>query len=346
MPWWIDHVLADSRFHDYFGERLARSYVGTEDGPFVLFRRRRFVTWLSQQVAANRPYDQMVRELISGEGLWTDHPATNFVSVTVQQDNKNQPDPIRLAGRVTRAFLGLRLDCAQCHNHPFAQWKQSDFQGLAAFFGQTHVGFTGIRDGDGEFEAEDKYEKRKKVIEPRVPFAPELLPAGGSRRERLAQWVTDPKNPFFARATVNRVWALLCGKPLVDPVDNLDPAAPGPPALEVLAEDFAANGFDLRRLIRVIASSQVFQIDSACDREVSDVDEKTWAVFPLTRLRRSRWREACCNRHRLRPLMPKRTFSFDSYGRTNSASLSSATATPAKTSSMAAAEPFHSGSCS
>ena len=176
MPWWIDHVLADSRFHDYFGERLARSYVGTEDGPFVLFRRRRFVTWLSQQVAANRPYDQMVRELISGEGLWTDHPATNFVSVTVQQDNKNQPDPIRLAGRVTRAFLGLRLDCAQCHNHPFAQWKQSDFQGLAAFFGQTHVGFTGIRDGNGEFEAEDKYEKRKKVIEPRVPFAPSCCP--------------------------------------------------------------------------------------------------------------------------------------------------------------------------
>ena len=77
----------------------------------------------------------------------------------------------------------------------------------------------------------------------------------------------------------------MCGKPLVDPVDNLDPAAPGPPALQVVAEDFAANGFDLRRLIRVIASSQVFQIDSACDRDVSDVDEKTWAVFPLTRLR-------------------------------------------------------------
>ncbi len=285
MPWWIDHVLADSRFHDYLGERLARSYVGTEDGPFVLFRRRRFVTWLSQQVAANRPYDQMVRELIAGEGLWTDHPATNFVSVTVQQDNKNQPDPIRLAGRVTRAFLGLRLDCAQCHNHPFAQWQQSDFQGLAAFFGQTQVGFTGIRDGDGQFEAEDKYEKRKKVIEPRVPFAPELLPDTGSRRERLARWITDPKNPYFARATVNRVWALMCGKPLVEPVDNLDPAAPSPPTLQILAEDFASHQFDLRRLIRVIASSQVFQLDSASDHDVNEADEKTWAVFPLTRLR-------------------------------------------------------------
>lgn len=285
MPWWIDHVLADSRFHDYFGERLARSFVGTEDGPFIFFRRRRFVTWISQQVAANRPYDQMVNELIAGEGLWTDHPATNFVSVTVQQDNKNQPDPIRLAGRVTRAFLGLRLDCAQCHNHPFAEWKQSDFNGLAAFFGQTHVGFKGIQNGDGEFEADDKQSKTKKVIEPRVPFAPELLPEKGSRRDRLAAWVTHPKNPYFARATVNRVWALMCGRPLVDPVDNLDPSTPAPPALQILADDFSSHGLDLQRLIRVIAFTQVFRLDSASERDAGEAEEKMWAIFPLTRLR-------------------------------------------------------------
>jgi hypothetical protein len=285
MTWWIDHILADARYHDYFAERLARSYVGTEDGPFVLYRRRRFVTWVSQQVAANRPYDEIVRELIAGEGLWTDHPATNFVSVTAQQDNKNQPDPIRLAGRVTRAFLGLRLDCAQCHNHPFAEWKQSDFLSLAAFFGQTHVGFTGIQDSDGEFEAEDKYEKRKKVVDPRVPFAPELLPESGNRRERLAGWVTNPQNQYFARATVNRIWALVCGRPLVEPVDNLDPTTPTPPALQIFADDFAAHGFDLRRLIRAIALSQVFRLDSASKYEAGEAEEKAWAVFPLTRLR-------------------------------------------------------------
>jgi hypothetical protein len=284
MPWWIDHILTDTRFADYFGERLARSYVGTEDGPFIFYRRRRFVTWLSQQVAANRPYDHLVRELIAGEGLWTDHPATNFVSVTVQNDNKNQPDPVRLAGRVTRAFLGIRLDCAQCHNHPFAEWKQTDFQGLAAFFGQTQVGFTGIRDRGGEYEVENK-DKSKRVVEPHVPFSAELLPGHGSRREQLAAWVTHPKNEYFARAAVNRIWALMTGRPLVEPVDNLEPGTPMPPALQILADDFAAHGYDLRRLIRIVASTEVFRLDSSAAHDAGESEERAWAVFPLTRLR-------------------------------------------------------------
>ncbi|HKB04937.1 MAG TPA: DUF1549 domain-containing protein [Gemmataceae bacterium] len=285
VPWYLDRILADSRFADYFGERLARAYVGTEDGPFIFYRRRRFVTWLSEQVAVNRPYDQIVRELIAGDGLWTDHPATNFVSVTVQNDKQNQPDPVRLAGRVTRAFLGMRLDCAQCHNHPFTEWKQADFQGLAAFFGQTHVGFRGIQDGNGEFKAEDRYSKAEKVIDPMVPFLRELLPDRGERRDRLAAWVTHPKNPYFARAAVNRVWALMTGRPLVEPVDNLEPGAQFPPALQILADDFAAHGFDLRRLIRLIASTAVSRLDSAAEHEIGESEERAWAVFPLTRLR-------------------------------------------------------------
>ncbi len=277
LPWWLDHVLQDRRFADYFAERFARAFVGTEEGPFIFYRRRRFVTALADQFAQNRPYDAIVRELIASEGLWTDRPATNFISVTAQADN--QPDPVRLAGRVTRAFLGLRLDCAQCHNHPFADWKQSDFQGLAAFFGQTHLGFTGIHDGSGEFEAEDRKTHQTTTVAPRVPFAPELLPEKGSRRWRLACWITDPKNPYFARAAVNRVWALLLGRPLVEPVDNLSPDAPPPPALQRLADDFAAHGFDLRRLIRVIASTRVFGLDS------TGGEDRAWSSFPLTRLR-------------------------------------------------------------
>ena len=285
LAWWVDHVLEDRRTHDYLGERLARAYVGTEDGPFILYRRRRFVSWLADQVAANRPYDDLVRELIAGDGLWTDKPATNFVSVTAQQDLKNQPDPVRLAGRVTRAFLGLRLDCAQCHHHPFAAWKQEDYQGFTAFFGQTEIGFTGVREGQGEYEVEDRKTQAKKVVEPRVPFLPELLPVDGPRRQRLAAWVTHRDNPYFARATVNRVWALMLGRPLVEPVDNLDPEVPVPPALQLLADDFAAHGFDLRRLIRLIAATEVFRLDSATEHEAGEAEEKAWAVFPLTRLR-------------------------------------------------------------
>ncbi len=285
MSWWIERILHDRRFTDNFAERFARAFVGTEDGPFVFYRRRRFVAWLAEQFAANRAYDAMVRDLIASEGLWTDKPAVNFLSVTVQADNKNQPDPVRLAGRTARAFLGLRLDCAQCHNHPYAEWKQSDFQGLAAFFGQTHLGFTGIYDGAGEYQVKERGSDEMREVAPRVPFAAELLPEDGSRRRRLAAWITDAKNPYFARAVVNRVWAILFGRPLVEPVDNLETEGPIPPILDLLADDFIAHGFDVRHLVRVIACTEVFRLDSAADHAVGETEEKAWAVFPLSRLR-------------------------------------------------------------
>jgi hypothetical protein len=284
LPWWLDHILQDRRFADNFAERFARAYVGTENGPFFLYRRRRFVSWLEEQFARNRPYDELVRDLIAAEGLWTDKPATNFTNVTLQPDKQNQPDPVRLAGRVTRAFLGLRLDCAQCHDHPYAEWKQADFEGMSAFFGQAHLGFTGIRDGGGEYEVEHPKTKKKKTVAPHVPVRADLIPEEGSRRWKLACWVTSAKNPYFARATVNRVWALMLGKPLVEPVDNLEADA-APPALQILADDLVAHGFDLRRLIRVIAATEVFRKDSAAQHEVTPAEEKAWAVFPMTRLR-------------------------------------------------------------
>lgn len=286
--WFVDHIVEDQRFHDYLAERLARSFVGTEDGPFLLYRRRKFVTWLSSQIATNRPYDHLVRELIAGDGVWTDHPGANFITVTAQQDKKNQPDPIRLAGRTTRAFLGLRLDCAQCHDHPFAPWKQGDFEGLAAFFGQTEIGFRGVADNDHEFQVEDKKKEMHRVVSPRVPYAHMSLPREGERRDQLAAWVTAKENTFFSRAIVNRLWAIMTGRPLVDPVDNLETDGQVPSAvaaLKVLADDFVEHGHDLRRTIRIIARTQVFRIDSAAVTDTGETGEKLWAVFPLSRLR-------------------------------------------------------------
>lgn len=284
VAWWVAGLLEDRRYADYLAERLARAYVGTEEGPFIVYRRRRFASWLSDEVARNRPYDEVVRELIADEGLWTDKPATNFLTVTFEPEKKTL-NPERLAGRVTRAFLGIRLDCAQCHNHPFQPWKQSDFQGLAAFFGQVHQDFTGIKDAGGEYEAENRKTGVRATVAPHVPFLPELLPADGSRRQQLAAWVTHPHNPWFARSTANRVWALLFGRPLVEPVDDLASAGEIPPALEALAEDFVAHKYDLHRLIQVIAATEAFQRDSAASHEITDAHEKVWAAFPLTRLR-------------------------------------------------------------
>jgi hypothetical protein len=285
LQWWLSGVFQDRRYADYFAERLARTYVGTEDGPFIIYRRRRFVTWLSDELMRNHSYGQIVREIIATEGLWTDKPATNFITVTIEPDNKKGPNPERLAGRVTRAFLGIRLDCAQCHNHPFQKWTQHDFQGLAAFFGQVQQGFTGIYDGDGEYEAENRKTGARAKVEPGVPFLQELLPTTGTRREQLARWVTDPRNVYFSRATVNRVWALMFGRPLVEPVDDLTSTGDVPAALQLLADDFTAHHYDLQRLIRLIAASEAFQRDSAADHEITDVHEHAWAAFPLSRLR-------------------------------------------------------------
>jgi hypothetical protein len=312
LQWWLAGTFEDRRCADYLAERLARAYVGTENGPFIVYRRRRFVTWLSDQLLHNRPYDQIVQELIADRGLWTDRPATNFISVTIEPDNQKGPNPARLAGRTARAFLGVRLDCAQCHNHPFqGAWTQQKFQGLAAFFGQVRNGFTGIYDGDGDYE----YEKRikpapgdmagmmsmmprieKVKVEPSVPFLPELLPSEGTRRERLAAWITHPANPYFARAAVNRFWALLFNRPLLEPIDDLpliEEKKPGESeektledVLQLLADDFAAHGYDLQRLIKVMVATEAFHRDSkSLDHELTEEHDKYLAVFPLTRLR-------------------------------------------------------------
>ena len=171
---WLDDLLRDRRSADYLAERFARAFVGTEDGPFLKFRRRRFVSWLSDAILANRPYDAIVRDLIADDGLWTDHPATNFLTVTIDEKTE-RPTPDRLSARVSRAFLGVRLDCAQCHDHPFQPWKQEQFRGLAAFFGGTHS------------------------QPPRHPRQRERLPAPGPQGEGAAD-VVEPRVPFLARA--------------------------------------------------------------------------------------------------------------------------------------------------
>jgi hypothetical protein len=287
---WANHLLRDRRFADYFADRLARAYVGTEDGPLLLYRKRRYTSWLSDQFHRNRPYGEVVREMIAARGLNTDTPAVNFVAAAYD-DEKEKPDAEKLAIRVSRAFLGLRIDCAQCHDfrdpadYDRVVWKQAEFQSLASFFGQTRHIVTSVSDGEGEYHFEDRVNGGTHEIAPAVPFAPELLPADGTRRERLGAWVTDPRNKHFARATVNRVWAMMLGRPLLKRIESPTPDETGPAALDVLADDFAAHGHDLHRLILLISATEVFRLDSAAAFDVTDAHEAAWAVFPLSRLR-------------------------------------------------------------
>ncbi len=298
LEWHLSGLLEDQRYADYLAERLARAYVGTENGPFLAYRRRRFLIWLAERLRLNTPYDEIVRPLICDDGLWTDSPAVNFVTVTLDQNNDNQPDPIRLAGRTTRAFLGLRIDCLQCHDNNLEgknilgteeaprEGLQTDFHRLAAFYGETQSSLFGVRDNNKEaYTTTFLGEIEETVVPPIPPFQPELLPDGGTRRQQLAHWVTHPENRPFARAIVNRIWALMLGRPLVEPVDDMPLFGQFPPGLETLAADFVAHGFDLQRLIRIIAATDVFQRDSRAEFAVTQQHEDAWAVFPLTRLR-------------------------------------------------------------
>jgi hypothetical protein len=286
---WLDHLFADRRYADYLAERFARAFVGVETGPFLVYRRRRLVTWLGDEIAANRPYDELVRKLISAEGLWTSHPETNFITVSVMEGGGG-PDETKLAARTARAFLGVSLDCMQCHDDKFSdRWKQRDFHQLAAYFARADTSITGVREKRSkEYETRYLGEKAERQVAPQVPFSPELFAEGGSRREQLARWVTHPGNTAFARVTVNRTWAILFGRPLSEPVDDIPLEGPYPAGLDELATGFIASGYDMQRLIRVIAGSDPFRRESRSadpDKPVTPEQESTWAAFPLTPLR-------------------------------------------------------------
>ena len=290
-------LLADRRSADGVARRLAVPLVGNENGQFIVFRRDRFVAWLADQVHANRPWDDIVRAMVAARGLWTDTPAVNFVT---QAAADGVIDVDKLAGRVSRVFLGARIDCAQCHDHPFATWKQAEFEGLAACFAQASLSPAGVVDDVRRVHRIDSTSVAAvatpmagggRNVPPRVPFGAEWYASGGTHRENFAAWIVHPGNRRFDRAIANRAWGILFGKAWIEPVDDLpDPPgeASGDDLLDLLARDFVEHGRDLRRLFTLIASTTAFRqasthplLDSAadCDR-VAEV----WAAFPLTRL--------------------------------------------------------------
>lgn len=293
---WVDRLLADGRFADYWSERLARAYVGSEQGDIVLFRRRRFRLWLADALAQNMPYDALVRHLLADEGVWTGQPAVNFITATIAPAGGNEPDPVRLAGRTARAFLGMRIDCLQCHDDKLGTIElgtpdqpqsgtQAHFHELAAFFAGAQISLVGVRDGQRPYLVKYQGDAQERSVAPRVPFGKEFFEGHGTRRAQLAHWVTHPQNRPFARATVNRVWALMFGRPLVEPVDDIPLFGPWPPGLEFLADDFVQSGYDLARLIRLIAASEPMLRDSRADFTLTPEHEAAWAAFPLSRLR-------------------------------------------------------------
>ena len=262
----IDSLLADERYGQYLAD-IWQGYLMSPLADDQTKRADRLRQWLAGQFNTKR-WDQMVTELITATGKIEDNPAVSYL--IEGRLPRAVPD---LTDLTSRYFLGIRLNCAQCHDHPFVNWKQEEFWGMAAFFTQIQT----------PKRAKQVYEKG--VVDDTTLTLAALRNAGEpdgfllrsptflggqklssatkttTNRPALAQWMTAPENPYFARAIVNRTWCRLMGRPIVQPVDDMHEAnAPShPELLDLLARRFVESGFDLKFLTRAIVLSRAYQ---------------------------------------------------------------------------------------
>lgn len=226
-----------------------------------------FKAWLADKLNASTPWDEIVRDLVTADGTIKENPAVTFVGY-------HRGNPARLAAETSRIFLGLQIQCAECHDHKFDHWKRKQFHGLAAFFARTDGKLGTVQDGSstvvkdktkGEYEMPHPADPRKKgtVMKPTFLDASGLdLDAGDTeRREFLAWELTRPENPWFAKAYVNRLWARLLGRGFYEPVDNMADYVPHlwPKTHQALAGRFAASKFDIKGFFRVVMNSAAYQ---------------------------------------------------------------------------------------
>ena len=254
-------VLSSPEYVDYWSFRLSdmlRPNVVNTDNPRPA---KAYQDWITESVASNKPYDQLARERIAAQGYSA--AARNFYYIG------ELTTPEMLMPELIRLFMGRRIECAQCHNHPFETWSQNQFWGLAAFF----AGYTEIRDskliidvlGGGHVDQP----KDMMISNPRTKE--KVVPAflDGTRlpenqwidpRMQLAKWITS--HPYFAEATVNRMWSFFFGRGIVDPVDDFRSTNPPthPELLQALAKDFRERGYDLKGLMRTIVQSRAYQL--------------------------------------------------------------------------------------
>ncbi|MBL8848453.1 MAG: DUF1553 domain-containing protein, partial [Planctomycetaceae bacterium] len=252
--------------------------------------------WIREQFRSNVPYDQFVRELLTAQG-----GTFRTGNVNLFRDRR---EPDELTTIVSQLFLGIRLECAKCHHHPFEVYGQDDFYSFAAYFAKLGRKGTGLSEpisGSEEyvFTATDgvvHHPVTGAEMTPRPLFgtAPEIA-EGSDPRASLAAWITSPDNPYFARTMANRVWADLMGIGLVEPVDDLRATNPpaNAPLLAALGDDFAAHGFDLKHLIRTITTSYVYGLSSA-PMERNIVDARNYSRHYRRRLRAETLLDSVC----------------------------------------------------
>lgn len=243
----VERLLARPEFVDHWSYkwgdllRIERNRLGPQ-GVTV------FHGWIREQVQKNTPLDKMAQEMILALGDGHRVGPVNFSRVA--------GDPRSHAEHLSQVWLGVRLQCANCHNHPLDRWTQDDYHGLAMIFAKLSRGQNILLQERGEVI----HPKTGKNATPRIP-GERFLDEAGDARQQLADWLTGAKNPFFARAAVNRLWRELMGRGLVEPVDDHRSTNPAthPELLDALAKDFVGHGFDVRHTLRTITASAAYQ---------------------------------------------------------------------------------------
>lgn len=240
-----------------------------------------YYNWLQQQVASNVPLDKMVQDLLSSSGGTFKVPQSNYYQI--------ETDTLKVSENVAQVFMGMRIQCAQCHNHPFDRWTQDDYYSFAAFFSQI-----GRKQGEDYRETivfnsgggEVTHPVGGRVMPPRFLGGGPADVAGKDRRAVMAKWLASPANPYFAENIVNRVWAHFFGLGIVDPVDDVRVSNPAsnPELLAELSRRFTESKYDFKQLVRDICRSETYQRSTA--RNPSNLnDEKNFAHANLRRIK-------------------------------------------------------------
>jgi hypothetical protein len=275
----IDALLERPEFVDHWAYKWSDLLlVSTRALPSPSVRA--FYGWIRESVAQNKPWDRFAREIVTASGSTLENGATNYYAL--------HRDPIDLTETTTQAFMGTSLTCARCHNHPMEKWTQNQYYAMANLFARV-----ARKNGDGAemvvFTADSgevRHPRSGTALPPQPLDGSALaLDAPGDRREHLAAWLTSPRNRYFARALVNRVWRQFMGRGLVEPEDDL--RLTNPPSNEellvALTDEFVRHGYDVKRLIRTVMNSEAYQRSSA---PISDnqTDQKYYSHYIVRRL--------------------------------------------------------------
>jgi hypothetical protein len=275
----IDDLLERPEFADYWAYKWL-DVLRSNRLTIQIKGSHAYRQWLRHRIETNRPWNQVVTELLTASGSTFANPPANYYRGTYSHGEPVVRDPQSLAESTSQLFFGIRMQCAQCHNHPFERWTQDDYYQMAAWFARVGVQQDPLEEGSprqnypwqlrenalvvyAKPTGEVNNPQTAKAMPPKVPGlpAPEIKP-GQDRRTVLAEQVTSPDNPFFARATVNRIWFHMLGRGIVDPPDDFRDS--NPPAndalLDGLAREFIARKFDMKYIIRTIANSRTYQL--------------------------------------------------------------------------------------